>query len=104
MECKTGATASHRRVRPMGDAMIDVYRRESPLVLLDPQLLPEDRYELARAVPALSASGVELAVLAANPVARHRAQRLLANVAMFGRQATSPTLATNSRRSHADSQ
>jgi hypothetical protein len=85
-------------------AVIDVHSCEGPLVLLDPRLLPEDRSQLARAVPALSARGVDVAVLSALHADRHRAQQILAGDALFGRRASSRTSAVNSGRSRADAQ
>ena len=84
--------------------MIDVHSRQGPLVLLDPKLLPEDRSQLVRAVPVLSASGVDLAVLSAPPADRHRAQQVLADGSVFGRHACSDVQAVNSRRWRADAQ
>jgi hypothetical protein len=85
-------------------AVIDVHSCEGPLVLLDPQLLPEDRSQLVRAVPVLSASGVDLAVLSARPADRHRTQQILADGAVFGRYAYSNMHVVNSRRWRADAQ
>ncbi len=84
--------------------MSDLQGGESQLVLLDPRLLPEDRSQLARAVPVLSASGVDLAIFSALPADRHRAQRILADGAVFGRHASSRVDAVNSRRWRADAQ
>jgi hypothetical protein len=84
--------------------VIDMPSCVGPLVLLDPRLLPEDRSQLARAVPALSAHGVGLAVLGAPLADRHQAQQLLASDAIFGRWASSRTRAVNSRRSRPDAQ
>jgi hypothetical protein len=84
--------------------VIDVHSCEGPLVLLDPQLLPEDRSQLVRALPVLSARGVDLAVLSALPAERHRTQQILGDNAVFGRHAASRMDGLNSRRRRADAQ
>ena len=84
--------------------MTNVHSRQDPLVLLDPQLLPEDRGQLVSAVPVLSASGVDLAALSARPADRHQAQQILADGTVFGRHACSDVQALDSRRWRADAQ
>jgi hypothetical protein len=70
--------------------VVDVHGREGPLILLVSDLLPENRDQLLGAVPTLSASGVDVAVLGAPPAERARTQHILADLAAFGRRVYVP--------------